>query len=422
MSATKDYEWAKGRLECATLVAPMDYAKPDGKKIELVISRLPASAKPMGDIIIITGGPGEHGLGFLEESFDALGFGAPILAHFNIIGYAPRGIAPSTPIECDSTLIDDPKAWVKSCQNGTGALLNHIDSHTAAQDVEQIRQALGSHQINAIAYSYGTKVLALYADKYPKHLRTAVFDGVVDISEDYFTALAHQERGFEDSFTRFLAFCAENDCPLDVHSKTPIKDFADTLDIDGVDAESLATFVQQKLFWSSHWEALLMALNELKLGSGKQFFEWRDGDDKDPTTTGLIAINCADGAPKLSRDEYIKRMRAVQDESRYDNVLALDDDGFLDACFYWPYKGKDTYAPIKNKGVNALFVAQSHDPTTPHANAKVMAKMLGAPLLTQDGDGHTLVFAGTSACVDKKVTDFILTQKPPKDLVCMADE
>ena len=66
-----------------------------------------------------------------------------------------------------------------------------------------------------MAYSYGTKVAALYAERFPKKTRALVLDGVVDLAEDDFTQRLNREQGFQQSFLRFAAYCGKTDsCQL----------------------------------------------------------------------------------------------------------------------------------------------------------------------------------------------------------------
>lgn len=77
---------------------------------------------------------------------------------------------------------------MQRCIRDTGLdFLEFVGSKEAVEDVNQIRIALGEEKISAIAYSYGTKVMAMYAEKYPKMVRAAVLDGIVNIEEDIFT-------------------------------------------------------------------------------------------------------------------------------------------------------------------------------------------------------------------------------------------
>lgn len=73
---------------------------------------------------------------------------------------------------------------INACIHNTGAeVIRHIGSHEAVYDIERIRQALGDKQLTAVAYSYGTQIAALYAERFPSSIRSIVFDGVVDIDD-----------------------------------------------------------------------------------------------------------------------------------------------------------------------------------------------------------------------------------------------
>ena len=51
-------------FQCATIKVPLDYSRPDGKKVDLAISRLKASSKSerRGVLMLNPGGPGSPGL------------------------------------------------------------------------------------------------------------------------------------------------------------------------------------------------------------------------------------------------------------------------------------------------------------------------------------------------------------------------
>ena len=108
----------------------------------------------------------------------------------------------------DST-VSENELFVRACIEHTGLdVLKHISTREAVCDLEQIRKALGNEKLTAIGYSYGTKVVASYAEQFPQSVRALVLDGVVDLSEDYFTQRINQEKGFQATFERFAAYCA----------------------------------------------------------------------------------------------------------------------------------------------------------------------------------------------------------------------
>lgn len=82
------------------------------------------------------------------------------------------------------------KAYMDACTQHTGAdILPFISSKEVVKDLDSIRTQLDVDVWSMVGYSYGTKLVAKYAEHYPTHLRAGVADGVVDTSESLFTIL-----------------------------------------------------------------------------------------------------------------------------------------------------------------------------------------------------------------------------------------
>src|SRR5690606_8143215 len=68
---TQSLEWATCEAgQCATVEVPVDYAKPDGKTIEIAIARRVASGDKddrIGSLLINPGGPGASGISLLSS-------------------------------------------------------------------------------------------------------------------------------------------------------------------------------------------------------------------------------------------------------------------------------------------------------------------------------------------------------------------
>lgn len=436
---TEHSDWFDGdvpdNLQCTTLTVPVDNAYPKGKTIDLALTKLPATGDyPIGSLLIISGGPGDHSIDSVATSLGDGNAVDEIKANFDIIGFAPRGVAPSTPaIDCGESPSDEEtsgEAFVAECVKHSGIeFLKHIDTQNAVLDIERIRMALGEKRLSLIGYSYGTKVLARYLEAYPNSVRAAVLDGVVDVTEDYFTALAGQEKGFQETFERFAKYCTEFEaCPFD-NAKNYQKGFWAFLnDVDDrklkdkagetITGDNVLTIIQDKLFWRSGWDSIIVLMEELSEGKTDTYNElfYEDSDPDEPATEdlGLIAINCADGAP-ADKKTYLEQAKAIDALSPYNDYQTRDDEYYLDACYYWPNVGTDrTDPPVVSKTLpQVLFVAQKYDPTTPYRNATTMARLFNAPLLTRDGDGHTLVLTDESSCIDDKVASYLKSPTTP---------
>lgn len=471
--------------QCAQLDVPLSYqpdhrrANPhDPRTVTLALSRLPATGKKIGSLVFITGGPGQTAV-YPIESMDIID---ELRENFDLVYYDARGIGYSQPaIRCrdeDDNIPDDPQAFVNACRAHTPAhFLPHIGSDEATNDVEQIRLALGEARINLIGYSYGTKIAAQYALRFPEHVRAIILDGVVDIFENSFSMRLHQQKGFQQAFAAFVRQCRQNPpCPFDgeatdsdilrallyqdawlrlrqtqenarwQHRWQAALEHGGNLLIAGVqsaltgyfdadiyppedslpDYDDFINVLQSNLLWQEHWAGLDHALRSYFAGDST-YIAYLNGDLED-SAEGLIAIDCADMARPMRPGENAILQRRLQHAAPYDNLL----DGFdprknLDPCGYWPYLGGDYRHSLPAQAPAALppllFIAQRHDPTTPWHNAKRMADYFRSPLITLEGHGHSLIFSEYNACMDTVATDYLLDphQKPSQN-TCTKDE
>ena len=61
-------------------------------------------------------------------------------------------------------------------------------------------------------------------------------------------------------------------------------------------------------------------------------------------------------------------------------------------------------APMSEALPATLIVSITSDPTTPHAGG-INMRTLGSTLLAVEGEGHTIVMAGTNSCVNEIAAD-----------------
>ncbi|MFS8100202.1 alpha/beta hydrolase [Lentzea alba] len=191
-------KWAQcsgklAELECATLVAPLDYAKPAGDRINLTISRKKAAAQDRRRGVLFTnpGGPGGSGLGmpmFLGKS--------ELAQVYDLIGFDPRGVGGSTALNCraapaiaapDSRPADgefgkwaaEAREAEEACQKSSGGIRQFISTANTARDMDVVRVVLAEQKINYLGYSYGTYLGAVYGTLFPNRLDRSVLDSAV---------------------------------------------------------------------------------------------------------------------------------------------------------------------------------------------------------------------------------------------------
>ena len=416
-------------LECAVLLVPLSYQPQEAahqREVKLALTRQRAK-NSQGALLMIAGGPGQAGINPAVANSAAT---RQLLREYDIIGYSPRGVAPSLPtIACpapeDSGQVYEGKTFVDSCIRHMGAdTLQYMSTRDAVEDVESIRRALGIDRWNLVSYSYGTKVAALYAQRYPAHVRSAVLDGVVDLAEDYTTQRLTQEQGYQHTFEQFAAWCAHSrpDCPLAAEPEAANQRMHTLLaklnehpltDKQGeaIDSDALIGLMSTEILWQEGWPDLANAMRDLQQGRTRSYnrlkYQAPTGEHEDDA---LTVINCADAALQLPREQELQRLRKIDAASRFDNYRAKSDEELLEPCSYWPHPGTDVaHTPKPDPRLpKLLFVAQTHDGTTPYRNAQAMAKAFGGHLLTREGKGHSLALFGLSACVDKQVSEYII--------------
>src|SRR5680860_1433890 len=88
-----------GEFECARVEVPVDYSKPEGETLELSVNRRPADGgSPVGALIVNPGGPGASGVEYAAQA--AAQLGPEVLKSYDLVGFDPRGVADSDPVEC----------------------------------------------------------------------------------------------------------------------------------------------------------------------------------------------------------------------------------------------------------------------------------------------------------------------------------
>ncbi|WP_229459324.1 alpha/beta fold hydrolase [Massilia cavernae] len=170
-------------MRCIKVPVPVDYARPDGAKMDIHVTLAPAfreSARP-DPLFILAGGPGQAGsdlLDMVENTFRR------VRATRDIVFIDQRGTGLSGKLDCPSkpeheTMNDDQlDAEIRNCIAALGKPYAAYTSANAARDLEQVRRALGYGKVNIWGGSYGTRLGQAYARAFPGAVRALVLDGV----------------------------------------------------------------------------------------------------------------------------------------------------------------------------------------------------------------------------------------------------
>lgn len=429
-------------LQCGTLQVPEDYARPNGNKITLAVSRLPHSGagKTQGVILVNPGGPGGSGTGFAAR---VGGGSSPAMrAAYDFIGFDPRGVGNSTPaISCDPAYGLGPrpdyqpsagteqkwlalsKGYAAACGKKYGDFLNHVKTTDAARDMDSIRQALGEQQINYYGASYGTYLGSVYATLFPKKVRRMILDGVVRPSGVWYDDNLDQDVAFDINIDHFFGWLAKWDTvyhlgktPADVRNwyYQTYKQLSKKPE-GAVGPDELTDFVQDAAYrdLASHWLPEAAALAAYKAGNHKPLIDAATPTPGDNLFSVYLAVQCTD---KQWPTDWRKWQR---DNTALNKKYPFETWGnawYNAPCAFW--KGK-AGTPVKvgdtrNLPKNILLMESRYDAATPYSGALEMQKLLkGSRLVIEDnGRTHVITHRGNPK-VDQYYEDYFLYGKLP---------
>jgi pimeloyl-ACP methyl ester carboxylesterase len=439
--------------QCTTISVPIDYAKPDGATLSLHAKYYAATGKSSKVLFVNPGGPGAPASDFADHMKDQLP--SDVRAVYGVIGVDPRGTGESTPVEClsdkqfDAYTASDPDpdtsaeateyndatvAMGDACEAHSGELAAHISTEEAARDHDIVRALLGQKQIDWFGASYGTQLGATYATLFPSRVGRMVLDGAVDPSLTEVQAALGQTEGFQQALDAYIANCVKaSNCPQGWESvqqgDAAISQLMASLDAkplpgnnDRELTQGLAFYgIALPLYASDLWPNLTEALTAAFKGNGQPLITLSDyyfsrdanGHYADNSGQAIAAISCLDEAQRGSgptAEQLLPEFEAASPV--FGQAMAWS----ATSCENWPIPATSPQQAVHAQGANTIVVVgTTRDPATPYAWAKSLRDQLGsAVLLSRDGDGHTGYGMGND-CVDKKINNYLLTGKAPKD-------
>jgi pimeloyl-ACP methyl ester carboxylesterase len=457
-------------FDCSTYEVPLDHDKPRGATTTIALARRPADdpAHKIGTIFVNPGGPGGPGRGMVTVASEIV---APdVLAHFDLVGFDPRGIGASDPVQCFPTdaeaeaLINQMRlvplttaeinstikanlAYTKGCLRNAGPLLEHMSTLNVAKDLDLLRQAVGDAKLNYIGYSYGTLIGATYANLFPDKVRAVIIDGNVDPDQRTNHRLANKfdrAGGFELVFSAFLAECdkAAADCALAGNARAKFDRIRDRLrqgpatlpELGTVTIDDLTGFVTGSMYNVANWPdtavtlqfvydalfggATASTLAARKLPKAQPGPGWSPDAYSFNGNDSFLAVNCAD-AP-LPRNPAL--YPAIADAFEAASPTFGRAEAFSEvACANWPRTEERYHGPWNRRtSKTVLVVNPTYDPATRYDFAKNMTRELGnARLLTLDGYGHTTRY---SACITGWYSRYLIDGAlPPAGTHCSQD-
>jgi pimeloyl-ACP methyl ester carboxylesterase len=472
-----DWKDCGERLECAKVRVPLDWDKPDGRKIKLAVVRHLASRpdERIGSLFFNPGGPGNSGVDAVRGGGELLdGYGQ---GRFDIVSWDIRGSDPNVPpdrpgprtthVRCFEDEASRARFWegesvpttesesrrfarktaayARRCGELSGSLLRHLSNADMARDLDHLRELVGDRKLNYYGVSYGTLLGQTYANMFPRRVRAMAIDGVVEpvaYTNGSESAVASNTADSDRVFEEFQSLCqavGPERCALagDGEVAVRVEELLDRLRSGPIPAPTadppgeltygeLLAQLFGELGHPENWPLLAEQLDQAAAGDGSavataaraSFQAFRSS----PNGDGFSSIWCAD-APAEQRlgawPDVIGRLT----EASVTRGPVLGWYAWA-PCAAWPTTSADPYkgpwdAETKNP---VLVMGIRFDPNTAFANARASSRLLGnAVLLKQQGYGHG-TYTDPSVCAAKALGEYLAELDPPEPgTVCPSD-
>ncbi|WP_169806613.1 alpha/beta fold hydrolase [Microtetraspora malaysiensis] len=437
-------------MRCAAIEVPVDWAKPDGPTIKLDLARLPAteSTHRIGSVLGIPGGPGADGIEDLKRAAADL---TELGRRFDIVAYKPRTRVwlDQVPPSCmqPATSLSDPRnrkeyttqatAMAKAfeaCQktDKTG-LFAHMDSLSAARDMEAVREALGEERLSFMANSYGGVPAAAYARLFPQRIRAMYLDGVINQVDGWPNQGLRILRVAERVFTRFTAWCAATPaCALHGQDagavwRKLIRD-ADRKPIPVTTSEfgkGTLTGWHLRSFGfptdpgpgNANWLAFAAAVHNARGGDGSGFAEFALGNARVWAMPAMPAMSCGDDRGYTSYAQLQKfRRQARKISPNFGGGATMD----ALACAGWPLKVANPSRPLPSRGLPPVLGVGST--WGDYAWTESFTKMIpNSVTVGYDGPGHVMYLSGRKCPIRHATTYLAELKLPTPGTTCPAE-
>jgi pimeloyl-ACP methyl ester carboxylesterase len=353
-------------------------------------------------------------------------FTPEVLARFDLIGIDPRGVGASTPaIDCGDTQVyqtidyspDDAveraalqqgmRSFAAACRERNGPILDFLDSHSMARDMDQIRIALGEEKISYYGDSYGTVLGTAYAYLFPERVRAFVLDSAIRPSLDGIAYLRERGQASERAFDAFATDCdSRPDCAArfggDLRAafdrgvqQLEAAPLVDPTSRASATEGQFVSFVGGQLAFLDGSGAGTMVnpqAGNLILGAIEEANAGRAVVLPDmfkvlgPADLRTVALVCADLGfpdPGVVYGQILPELLAAA--PRFGQAWLR----YALPCAHWPPRSRQHSLPQARGAPPILVVGATGDPTTPYWWSQQLAGELNSGvLLTREGVGH----------------------------------
>jgi pimeloyl-ACP methyl ester carboxylesterase len=424
--------------ECAELEVPLNpHDDATNAHITLAVARIRSAAPKAVDdaVLAINGGPGGSSRDLLVDLWPAF---AMLARERDVIVVDQRGTGASSPLRCnqdplmEGTDAENTRVQTRRCLGELGVDPRHFTTSQAVADLEAVRRALGVQQWNIYGVSYGTRVAAHYARRYPDRIRSIILDGVVAPTQILGANVVRNSQQALEALDRRCS--ADPSCTQAYGALLPklelLKEsLAESVHIGfahpvtgrpthiDLGFPHVAAAIRLLLYAPETAAIIPVMIDEAVNGNlvplaaqALLMLERVEGSIADGMHNAVV---CTEDIPFFGAAE---EDRAAL-ESAYLGAGMIDT--LKSICAIWPagQMDPDLHAPWKSD-IPAMLISGEFDPITPPANAEIVRTGLSrSRTFIASGQGHGVLGRG---CMPRLVGEFLDTLDPGAlDATCL---
>jgi len=421
-----------GKAKCGTFQVYENRATKKGRTITLkiILVRATSDQREADPFVYFAGGPGSAAT---EDASGLVQAFPQILAHHDMLFVDQRGTGGSHPLDCK--FYDDadlqsflgyffPLEDVRKCreQLEPNSDLKQYVTTIAADDMDELRAALGYERLNLFGGSYGTRAALTYLKRHPQHVRTATLQGVAPTDQFMPSDFPEQtERALQGVLAECLAdkVCSEAfpnikeeakavlaqliKGPVEVEIQKP--NSTERVKVK-LSRDLAAEAIRYMLYSPVPASRVPLILHVAAQGDyaplARTAIEFRQRLVATGSNGMYLSVTCAEDLPWIKPGEG---ERMAQNTFLGDYRLRQQRE----ACALWPRAEieRDYAQPVKSD-VPVLILTGEWDPVTPPSNGDRIAKTLTNSLhIVVPHGAHGLGGLEGMDCIDNLITEFI---------------
>jgi pimeloyl-ACP methyl ester carboxylesterase len=371
---------------------------------------------------------------------------AQFLQRFSLIGVDRRGTGGSDGVQCMpqsdrstlfgfsptnpdlSGLLSAVTDASDQCVLDLGGRQQTLNTWYTANDLETIRQQLGVAHLDAIGHGEGSRVLTVYADRFPSQVGRFVLDGSPDPMHGATEVAAARAASAETTFDAFAAACVSAGCPIGADPRGTLTRLVATLNQQQpttpvglrINGPTAIWAVLAGLTDRTQWPELTRAIASASTGDASGLATLirprLAGSAYDPASLdATLASGCNDQPTRLAPAQVSTTIKDLS--GKYPLFGGVFGASLL-WCAPWPVISQPLPRPTAAGAPTTLVISTANDPETPQSGtAQTAQELVSSVSVSWQGSGHGAL--GQSGCATAVAQRFLIDgQVPPSNTAC----